>query len=91
MFSAISQQSQFLLRLLFFLRHHCEFTDTNIIGVDALQGSNFYKKQTLLQHPTDQVPYITRCKATKAKSKKFMQQTINVHLIVVLKNMTWSN
>ena len=49
MFSAISQQSQFLLRLLFFLGLHCEFTDTNIIGVDALQGSNFYKKQTLLQ------------------------------------------
>ena len=31
MFSAISQQSQFLLRLLFFLGLHCEFTDTNII------------------------------------------------------------
>ena len=79
MFSAISQQSQFLLRLLFFLGLHCEFTDTNIIGVDAPQGSNFSKKQTLLQNPTDQVPYNTRCKATKAKSKKFMQQTINVH------------
>ena len=79
MFSANSQQSQFLLRLLFFLGLHCEFTDTNIIGVDAPQGSNFSKKQTLLQHPTDQVPYNTHCKATKAKSKKFMQQTINVH------------
>ena len=58
---------------------HCEFTDTNIIGIDAPQRSNYSKKQTLLQHPTDQVPYNTRCKATKAKSKKFMQQTINVH------------
>ena len=79
MFSANSQQSQFLLRLLFFLGLHCEFTDTNIIGVEAPKGSNSSKKQTLLQHPTGQVPYNTRCKATKAKSKKFMQQTINVH------------
>ena len=79
MFSANSQQSQFLLRLLFFLGLHCEFTDTNIIGIDAPQRSNYSKKQTLLQHPTDQVPYNTCCKATKAKSKKFMQQTINVH------------
>ena len=78
MFSAISQQSQFLLRLLFFLGLHCEFTDTNIIGVDAPQGSNFSEKQILLQHHTDQVPYNTCCKATKAKSKKIMQQTINV-------------
>ncbi len=45
MFSAISQQSQFLLRLLFFLGLHCEFTDTNIIGVDAPQGSNFSKNK----------------------------------------------
>ena len=36
--------TSFLLRLLFFLGHHCEFTDTNIISVDAPQGSNFYNK-----------------------------------------------
>ena len=65
-FSAISVFAETAI----FSGTYCEFTDTNIIGVDASQGSNFSKKQTLLQPPTAQVPYNTRCKATKAKSKK---------------------
>ena len=38
--------------------------------MDLHKGVIFQKKPTLLQHPTDQVPYNTHYKAAKAKSKK---------------------